>query len=423
MNCLLMFNHFAVILPCCIAGACPRGIDRLGRPSWLLCNNHVLRINREIFDSVVIVRRKLDCSKCVGPIVVLLNWIIWTWRYQSVDFYQTNKRTTMADKSKQDQDPTSTAQDLPPSTEEKPPEDLVNEKENGSEKDGSTVSTASAKIHSLCNNKKSAKTRLTKAKNQLTELLGSNTLNGALPSKNTIRRAVNKIKTELSIIEKIVASLKEVYALNEIEDADTIIEALDKEADEIMASVDKIIENAEKHVQERLDQGEEESVLLSNKSPVNDDKVSLASSYVKQKQLEAKQAGERLAQVEEEQKQKELELAKITAEVELAKQRAEEARKVAALNQQRADAAERESGVHDKDGISLSISCSPDLEYEKNAYGQYHRRLVKRSLPVKLKGVDLPKFSGEDKADYEPWRAAFMSVVDVMDIPVGEEVL
>ena len=27
MSCLLMFNHFAVILPCCIAGACPRGID------------------------------------------------------------------------------------------------------------------------------------------------------------------------------------------------------------------------------------------------------------------------------------------------------------------------------------------------------------------------------------------------------------
>ena len=96
---------------------------------------------------------------------------------------------------------------------------------------------------------------------------------------------------------------------------------------------------------------------------------------------------------------------------------------MAALNQQRADAAERESGLRDKDGISLSISRSPDLEYEKNAYGQYHGRLVKRSLPVKLKGVDLPKFSGEDKADYEPWRAAFMSVVDVMDIPVEEKVL
>ena len=236
----------------------------------------------------------------------------------------------MADSSKQDEDLTSAGQDLPPSTNEKPPEDVVTVQENESEKDGSTVSTASAKIHSLRNNKKSAKTRLTKAKNQLTELLESDTLNGTLPSKNTVWRVVNKIKTELTIIEKIVASLKEVYALNEIEDADTIIEALDKEADEIMASVDEIIENAEKHVQERH---------------VNDDKVSLASSFVKQKQLEAKQASKRLAQVEEVQKQKELELANITAELQLTKQRAEEARKVAALNQQRADEAERESGL------------------------------------------------------------------------------
>ena len=40
-----------------------------------------------------------------------------------------------------------------------------------------------------------------------------------------------------------------------------------------------------------------------------------------------------------------------------------------------------------------------------------------------MKGVDLPKFTGEDKAEYEPWKVAFMSVVDVMDIPVGEKVL
>ena len=132
---------------------------------------------------------------------------------------------------------------------------------------------------------------------------------------------MNKIKTELSL-EKIVAGLKEVYALNETEDADTIIEAVDKEADKIMASVDEIIENAEKHVQERLDKGEEESVFLSNTSYANDNKVSLESSYVKQKRLEAKQASERLAQVEEEQNQKELELEKITAELQLDKQRA-----------------------------------------------------------------------------------------------------
>lgn len=197
------------------------------------------------------------------------------------------------------------------------------------------------------------------------------------------------------------------------------------EADEIVASVDEVIENAERHVQERRDKGEDESVLLSKKSQANDDKVSLASSYVKQKQLEAKQSSERLAQIEEEQKQKELELERIAAEVQLDKRRAEEARKVAALNKLRVDAAERESGLPNKDDIPLDISRSPDLDYEKNAYGagQYHGRLVQRSLHVKLKRVDLPKFSGEDKAHYEPWRAAFMPIVDGLDIPVGEKVL
>lgn len=48
----------------------------------------------------------------------------------------------------------------------------------------------------------------------------------------------------------------------------------------------------------------------------------------------------------------------------------------------------------------------------------YNGRLVQRTLPVKLKGVDLPKFSGEDKTEYEPRKAAFMSIVD---IPVSEK--
>ena len=134
----------------------------------------------------------------------------------------------MADTSKPDQDLTSRGQDLPPLTKEKPPEDVVVEQENESEKNGSAVSTAGGKIQSLRNNKKSAKTRLTKAKNQLSDLLESNTINGTLPSKNAVRRAINKIKTELSLIEKIFTSLKVVYALNEIAEADTIIESLDR---------------------------------------------------------------------------------------------------------------------------------------------------------------------------------------------------
>jgi hypothetical protein len=40
-----------------------------------------------------------------------------------------------------------------------------------------------------------------------------------------------------------------------------------------------------------------------------------------------------------------------------------------------------------------------------------------------LKGVDLPKFSGEDKTSYEHWKAAFMAMVNAHNIPVGEKML
>lgn len=117
---------------------------------------------------------------------------------------------------------------------------------------------------------------------------------------------------------------------------------------------------------------------------------------------------------------KEQELEEISTKLQLSKQRTEEACEVAALNQLWADATEWESGLCDKETISIGISQSPDLQYEKNSNGMkgYTGRLVQRTLPVKLKGVDLPKFSGEDKTEYEPWKAAFMSIVD---IPVGEK--
>ena len=42
---------------------------------------------------------------------------------------------------------------------------------------------------------------------------------------------------------------------------------------------------------------------------------------------------------------------------------------------------------------------------------------------VKLKGVDLSNFSGEDKTDYQSWKAVFVSIVDEADIPVSEKML
>ena len=46
--------------------------------------------------------------------------------------------------------------------------------------------------------------------------------------------------------------------------------------------------------------------------------------------------------------------------------------------------------------------------------------LTSRSTRVKLKGVELPSFSGEDKTEFEAWDAAFISVVDDTDIPVKD---
>lgn len=89
----------------------------------------------------------------------------------------------------------------------------------------------------------------------------------------------------------------------ELEGTGTIIEALDKGLDEIMFSVDSVIETAEQTVQARLANREDESVLLS--SSKDDDQfsvLSISSSYVKQKQQEAKEASERLPEVEKEQK-------------------------------------------------------------------------------------------------------------------------
>ena len=42
---------------------------------------------------------------------------------------------------------------------------------------------------------------------------------------------------------------------------------------------------------------------------------------------------------------------------------------------------------------------------------------------IKLKGVALPVFSGDDKMEYEPWKVAFMSVVDEAQITVKERML
>ena len=199
-------------------------------------------------------------------------------------------------------------------------QDDLSDKE--SVKIGSTVST---KIQSLRNNKKLAKSRMTKAKKQLSDLIENRPLDVALPSKNTVRRAINKINSEMTIITKIIGSLREVYALAENnEETNTVIETLDKELEDTGNSVDVIIATADKHLEERLNTGETESVLISVKSHEDVDKNSLLSkvssevpsklpskvpsklpstkpSDVEQKQTEAKDAHDRLQKMQKEQ--------------------------------------------------------------------------------------------------------------------------
>ena len=111
---------------------------------------------------------------------------------------------------------------------------------------------------------------MTKAKKQLSDLIENRPQDVALPSKNAVRRAVHKINSEMNIITKIIDSLKGVYAMTENnEETNTVIYTLDKELEDIGYSVDVIIEGAEKHIEERINAGETESVLLSLKSHVS----------------------------------------------------------------------------------------------------------------------------------------------------------
>ncbi|CAB3979352.1 Hypothetical predicted protein [Paramuricea clavata] len=139
---------------------------------------------------------------------------------------------------------------------------------------------------------------------------------------------------------------------------------------------------AEQHLEERLGNGETDSVLtslLSQETSPQSPVMSKKSSNVDQKQKEpAKEASERLIQMKNEQRVKELELQKLTAELQLTKQRKE--------------------------------SC---CSQQKNI----------QSYPMKTKNLLWRRkiFFGEEKTDYESWKAAFLSAVDRLDIPVGEK--
>lgn len=119
--------------------------------------------------------------------------------------------------------------------------------------------------------------------------------------------------------------------------------------------------------------------------------------------------------MEKEQQEKEKQMRELAAELEQTKQHTEEARKVAEVNKLRAKDAEQLL-VEDSDTVK-------DFLDERQSIPAKVQGEVTTRSPIKLKGIELPKFLGEDKTNYEPWKAAFMTMVNVQNIPIGEKML
>ena len=67
---------------------------------------------------------------------------------------------------------------------------------------------------------------------------------------------------------------------------------------------------------------------------------------------------------------------------------------------------------------SNELLIRPSSQTPPNPQSKQHR-----IAPIRLKGVELPLFSGENKAEYPPWKAAFTSVIDEADISTKEKML
>ena len=142
-----------------------------------------------------------------------------------------------------------------------------------------------------------------------------------------------------------------------------------------------------------------------------------------QRQQDADEAEKRLEQLENEQRKLEEDLEKRIANVELGKQRTEDARRVAALNRQRVKQTLEEDFANYPKNIPKSHEASrrPESEAAKVGRDSFPGRDLPRIQAVKLKAVELPTFSGDDKTEYESWKAAFMSIVGSANISVKEK--
>jgi hypothetical protein len=402
------------------------------------------------------------------------------------------------------------------------------------------------KLERLKREKKNAKARLTRRRNKLQEMISVKTA-----SKNGIRRCINNIKSEFSIIEKLINNLKELYIFDNEEENEVEVGKLDKEIEEIGEQVDNIIETADIHLRDRLEQGEIESLARSvDWDESTKSRGSLQSEYEYQQQSDIDEPNRRIMELQEEERKKEEELHQKRAELELAKQRTTEASKIASIINTRSQISSPSKNLNQSvETFTTSIlqqvpdatnppypsellqqapdptDSPPQLDknlgsqsqhqvlepgfppFITNKYLRHHEgkdpvqpdsmrtptqfpqhpvpdselsdhnnlcrevteqattdslrvmanipqhnpepnRIMKAQpthipstwqpsptrtslniqapqwvAPIKLKGVDLPTFDGEDKTAYEQWKAAFMSAVDQTNMPVNEKML
>ena len=287
----------------------------------------------------------------------------------------------------------------------------------------SQVSVKLTRYSTLKNRKKTAKCRLTRARNQIDVMLTGH------PSSTTeIRRAVKKVIGERDIVEKFIQALKETVTLSEDEtleevEIDKVLENLDQELSEILDLVDSSVQAANDHIRERLLNGEKESdasTIISSKSAVKSKATnpsnigtrppeSVENSIAEVRQQEARDANERLEKLEEEQRSLEEEMREKAAAVEINRKRVDDARSIALLNEARAKECEQVP-VNDQGANKVPLTTHP-IHYDP-----LHSQ-------VKLKGIQLRTFSGDDKTDFEAWNAAFTSVVDETNMPVKEKML
>ena len=190
------------------------------------------------------------------------------------------------------------------------------------------ISTASKKVRMLRTCKKSAKTRLTKAKKQLADLVIKKA------SKTEIKKAIFKVESEYEIILKLIYNLKEITVLEDSDEnveIDVTIEALDKEVDEIHTVVESAVKAAKEHVQQRLEMGEAKSTVSSRSNDDRSSVLTISSSLASKRRKEVEESKQRLLALEQEQQQEE-ELQNRVAALQLTKRRTEEARQVVVIN-------------------------------------------------------------------------------------------